>query len=89
MHRFGHSDMMRLVFAPGRLMEPYMWNRRPFMSTSDMEMVSYGTCRAAKAFAETPHWQIIEMYWNTTMQQNNLCSIAFEACTKEILNEVC
>jgi hypothetical protein len=42
-HRFGHSDMTRLVFAMGRLMELYMWNRWPFMSASDMEMVSYAT----------------------------------------------
>jgi hypothetical protein len=42
-HRFGHSDMTRLVFATGRLMELYMWNRRPFMSASDLEMVSYAT----------------------------------------------
>jgi len=66
-----------------------MWNRRPFMSASDLEMVSYGTRCAAKAFAEAPHWQIIEKYWNTPMQQNNIWSIAFEACTKEILKEVC
>jgi len=40
-HRFGHSDIMRLVFATGRLVEFYMWNRWPFMSASDLEMVSY------------------------------------------------
>jgi len=40
-HRFGHSDMMCLVFATGRLMELYMWNTRPFKSASDLEMVSY------------------------------------------------
>jgi len=40
-HRFGHSDMTRLVFATGRLMELSMWNRRPFMSASDLEIVSY------------------------------------------------
>ena len=28
-HRFGHSDMTRLVFGTGRLLELYMWNRRP------------------------------------------------------------
>jgi hypothetical protein len=59
------------------------------MSESDLEMVSYGTRRAATAFAEAPHWQIIEKYWNTAMQQNNIWSIACEACRKEILNEVC
>ena len=66
-----------------------MWNRRPFMSASNLEMVSYATQRTAKALAEAPHWQIIEKYWNTAMQQNNIWSIAFEACTKEILKEVC
>jgi hypothetical protein len=40
-HRFGHSDMMHLVFEPGRLMELYMWNGWLFMSASDLEMVSY------------------------------------------------
>jgi len=62
-----------------------MWNTGPFMSASDLEMVSYPKRRVAKAFAEGPHWQIIEMYWNTTMQQNNIWSIAFEVRTKEIL----
>ena len=88
-HRFGHSDMTRLVFATGRLLELYMWNRRPFMSASDLETVSYATRRVAKALAEATHWQIIETYWNTAMQQNNIWSIAFEAHTKEILKEVC
>jgi len=88
-HRFGHSDMTRLVFAMGRLLELYMWNRRPFMSASDLETVSYATRRVSKALAEAPHWQIIETYWNTAMQQNNIWSIAFEARTKEILKEVC
>jgi len=88
-HRFGHSDMTRLVFATGRLLELYMWNRRPFMSASDLETVSYATRRVSKALAEAPHWQIIETYWNTAMQQNNIWSIAFEARTKEILKEVC
>ena len=81
--------MMRLVFAMGRLMELYMWNRRLFMSATDLETVSYATRRVSKALAEGPHWQIIEMYWNTAMQQNNIWSIAFEARTKEIFKEVC
>jgi len=66
-----------------------MWNRRLFISASDLEMVSYATPCVAKALAEGPHWQIIEKYWNTAMQQNNIWSIAFEARTKEILKEVC
>jgi len=88
-HRFGHSDMTRLVFATGRLLGLYMWNRRPFMSASDLESISYATRCISKALAEAPHWQIIETYWNTAMQQNNIWSIAFEARTKEILKEVC
>ena len=55
-HRFGHSDMTRLVFAKGRLLELYMWNRRPFLSASDIERVSYATRPVAKALAEAPHW---------------------------------
>src|SRR5882757_5409018 len=51
-HRFGHSNMTRLVFATGRLLELYMWNRRPFMSASDLETESYATRRVAKALAE-------------------------------------
>jgi hypothetical protein len=66
-----------------------MWNRRPFLSANDLETVSYATRSVSKALTEGPHWQIIETYWNTAMQQNNIWSIAFEARTKEILKEVC
>jgi len=66
-----------------------MWNRRPFMSASDLETVGYAMRPVSKALAEAPHWQIIETYWNTAKQQNNIWSIAFEARTKEILKEVC
>jgi hypothetical protein len=88
-HRVGHSDLTRLVFATGRLLELYMWNRQPFMSPSDLETVIYATRRVSKALTEAPHCQIVETYWNTAMQQNNFWSIAFEARTKEILKEVC
>jgi len=81
--------MTRLVFATGRLLDLYMWNRGPVVSASDLEMVSYAMRCVAKALAEAPHWQIIETYWNTSMQQNNIWSIAFEAHTNEILKEVC
>jgi len=77
--------MMRLVFALGRLLELYTWNRWPFMSASDLTMVSYATRCIAKALAEGPHWQIIEKYWNTALQQNNIWSTAFVARTEEIL----
>jgi hypothetical protein len=66
-----------------------MGNRRPFMSASDLERVSYATRRVVKALAEARHWQIIKAYWNTARQQNNIWSIAFEACIEEILQEVC
>jgi hypothetical protein len=81
--------MTRLVFAMGRLLELYIWNRRPFMSASDLQTASCATQRVAKALDEAPHWQIIVTYWNTAMQQNNIGSIAFEGHTKEILKEVC
>jgi hypothetical protein len=64
--------MMRLVFATGWLLELYMWNRWPFMNESDLETVCYGTRHVAKPFADIPHWQIIQTYWNTGMQQNNI-----------------
>jgi len=86
---FGHSDMTRVVFTTGSLLKLYMWNRLPCMSASDLEMVSYAMQWVVKALAEAPHWQILEKYWNTAMPQNNIWSIAFEACTKEILKEVC
>jgi len=70
-------------------MQLYMWNRQLFMSACDLEMVSYATRRVAKALAEGPHWQIIEKYWNTAMQENNIWSIAYEGRTEEILKEVC
>jgi len=77
--------MTRLVFATGRLLELYMWNRRPSMSASNFQAVRYTTRRVAKALAEAPYWQIVEPYWNTAMQRNNIWFIAFEARTKEIL----
>ena len=59
------------------------------MSASDLRMVGYAMRRVAKVLAEGPRWHIIEKYWNTAMQHNNIWSVAFEACTKEILNEAC
>jgi len=59
-YRFRHSDMMHLVFATGRLPELYMWNRRPFMSLSDLETVSYAMWLVSKALAEAAHWKITE-----------------------------
>jgi len=81
--------MTRVVFATGRLLEPYTWNRWPFMGAIDLETLSYATQHVAKALAEAPHWSIIQMYWNTAMQENNIWSIAFEARTTEILKDVC
>jgi hypothetical protein len=73
----------------GSLLELFMWNRRLFMSVSDLKTVSYATRHVLKALAKAPHWQIIETYRNTIIQQNNIWSIAFKARTKEIMNEVC
>jgi len=88
-HRSGYSDTTRLVFATGGLLELYVWKRQPSMSGSHMTRVSYATKHVVKALAETPHWQIIETYWNTALQQNNIWSKAVKARTKEILKEVC
>jgi len=77
--------MTHLVFAMGRLLKLKMWNRGLFMSASDLETVSYATRRVSKALDEAPHWQIIEMYWNTALQKNNIWSIAFEVHTIVIL----
>jgi len=77
--------MTHLEFGTGRDLHLYMWNRPPFMGASNLEMVSYEMRRVAKALAEAPHWQITETYWNTAMQQNNLSSIVFKACTKNML----
>jgi len=85
---FGQSDMIRLVSSTGRLLVLYLWNRRPFVSGSNLERVGYSTQHVAKALAEAPHWQTIEKYWNTPVQQNNIWSIASEACTKQIFQEV-
>jgi hypothetical protein len=49
----------------GRLLKLYMSSKRPFMSASALEMVWYTMQRIAKVLADTPHWQIIETYWNT------------------------
>jgi hypothetical protein len=87
--RFVQSDMPHLVIAMGRLHELYMWNRRPFISESDLVVVSYEMRCFAKSLSEAPDWHIIETYWNTAMQQHNVWSIALEAPTKEILTEVC
>jgi hypothetical protein len=42
-------------------------------------MISNAMPRIAKAVAESPYWQIMEKFWNTPMQQNNIWSIALEA----------
>ena len=86
--QLGYTDMMSLVIATVRVLELNMGNQWLFMNASDTEMVSYATWGVVKALAEALHWQIIEKYWNTTMQQNNIWSIAFKVRTKEILKEV-
>jgi hypothetical protein len=71
-HQCGHSAITHLVFEMGRHLELYMWNRLAFMCAIDLEMVSYATQCVVKALPEAPHWQTIEMYWNTAMRQNNI-----------------
>jgi len=88
-HQFGHSDMTHLLFATCTLLELYMGNSWWFMSASNFEIVSYATQHVVNALAEAPHWLIIEMNWNTAMQQKNIWSIAFKALKKEILIVVC
>jgi len=76
--------MTHLVFAMGRLLDLHTWKKQLFRSVCDLEIVSYAMRCVLKQFAEAPHWQVIETYKNTTMQQNNIWSTAFEAHTKEI-----
>jgi len=54
-HRFGHSDMSRVIFAKGRHLELDMWNKQPFMSAGDFETVSFATRSIANSLAEAPH----------------------------------
>ena len=88
-HRYGHSDVMCLVVAMGRLLERDMWNRWLLISASYLETVCHATRRISKELAEAPHWQITKTYWNTAMQQNNIWSIASEVRKKDILKVVC
>jgi hypothetical protein len=81
--------MTHPVFTMGTLLELNMWIRQPCINAHDLEMVSYATRHVAKALPEAPHWQIIETYLNTAMQQNNIWSIIFEAHTTKIFNEIC
>ena len=66
-----------------------MLNRGPLINASDLETVSYAKRPVLKVVAEAPHRQIIETHWNTALQQYTIWSIAFEACAKEILKEIC
>jgi hypothetical protein len=81
--------MMHLLFATGRLLEGYMWNRPPFVSARDLETVSYAMRHHSIALAEASHWQIIETYRNTAIQPNSIWPTAFEVRSKEILKKVC
>jgi hypothetical protein len=60
--------MTGLLFAIGKLLQLYMCNRRPFMSASDLVIVSYTMPHLGQALDEAPHWQIIEKYFNPVMQ---------------------
>jgi len=87
MQQFDHYGMMQLLFGTGRLMEHAMWHRLPWMCESNLVVVHYAMRRIAKALAEAHHSQLIGNGWNTSMQQNNISSIAFELCKKMILKE--
>ena len=78
--------MMGLVFPKGRLMGLYRWNRQPFVCARVLVIVSYAMRHVANALAETSHWQTIGKYWNTTIQQNNIWSLAFEALLGVVLS---
>jgi hypothetical protein len=54
-HRFGHSERTCLVFVKSRLLGLYIWNRRPFLSSSELQMVGYATRCVAEALAEAPY----------------------------------
>jgi hypothetical protein len=64
--------MTRLVFATGRLLELSTSHRQLLMSVSDLERISYAMRHLSKRLAKAPHWQMIEKYWNTAMQQNDI-----------------
>lgn len=59
------------------------------MSASDWQMPSDATQHFVSALADALHWQIIEQYWNTSKQQNNIWSILFEGCTNKIWKKIC
>jgi len=87
--QFIELDIMHLVCVMGKILELYLWNRGPFISPSYLGMVSYATRWVAKPFAEAQHSPIMETYWNTPLQPNNMWCIAFDAGTKEIRIRVC
>jgi len=58
------------------------------MSASDLDTVRYATQGIVKGLVEAPDWQIIETYWNTVIQQNNIWSKECQARTWDIVKEV-
>jgi len=82
------SEVACLVFRIRRLLECDMLITGLWIGASDLKQICYAMRHVAKWLTETPYWQIIEKYWNTTIQQNNIWSIAFVAQTKEIMIEV-
>jgi hypothetical protein len=40
-HRFGHSDMTRMVNHTSRYVELYMWTKQPFMNGEELETVGF------------------------------------------------
>jgi hypothetical protein len=87
--RFGYSDVARLDFSTGRLLELVLLNRWLCMTAHGLQMVCYATQCVDNIIAPSSYWQIVEKYWNIAIEENNIQSISFEACTLKLLNEVC
>jgi hypothetical protein len=65
-----------------------MTNRSALISVSALETVSYPMQCVSKPLLQAPHRQLLAIYWNSTMQQNNIRSITFKARMKDILKAV-
>jgi len=79
---------MPIEYPTRNLLNIYIPNRGLFISAINLEIVRYAMQRIAKALCKAPHWQILERYWMTTMQQNITLYITLEEWTREILKEL-
>lgn len=87
--QFGYLHIMDLVSAPGWLLTVKMCNRSQCMCAMDYQIIRYAMQCVAKRLVEAPYWLTLKIYWNTTLQQNTIWSIAIMACPQEILKVVC